>query len=221
MFMYHNPAAASTLPVRVCTRPELVPFRWDTGSSAVAEGNSAVTKWKTSICLHRYLQQQKSQKWTTWKQFQGCQGAPQPYCCWLPAPTMKDIAGPGKLGLIPRSFRCQKRERKRAQRSMKSSVSHVSQPYLLITSKQSLKARVCQDSIKVLSLPINCTTGIYTNFDDCNDRLQQNSPLLACFLFVYRVKPYFTGLYFQACWGHNHHCTSVSFFVPSAVRSSN
>ena len=65
---------------------------------------------------------------------------------------------------------------------MKSSVSHVSQPYLLITSKQSLKARVCQDSIKVLSLPINCATGIYTSFDDCSDRPQQNSSLLALYI---------------------------------------
>lgn len=108
---------------------------------------------------------------------------------------MKDTAGPAKLGLIPRSFHCQKQERKHAQRSMKSPVSHVSQPYLLITSKQSLRAGVCQDSIKVLSLPRNRTTGIYTNFDDCSDRLEQNSSLLACFLFIYRVKPYFTGLF--------------------------
>lgn len=68
---------------------------------------------------------------------------------------MKNRVGPGKPGLIPTSFHCQKQGRKHAQRSMKSPVSAVSQAHLVITSKQSLRACVCQDS--VLSLPINCT----------------------------------------------------------------
>lgn len=135
-------------------------------------------------------------KYIIWKQFQGCQRAPQSYWCWLSAHMMKDRVGPGKPGLIPSFFHCQKQERKYAQRSMKSSVSHVSQPYLLITSEQSLKARVCQDSIKVLSLPINCTMGTYTGFGDYSNRLEQNSTLLALYIYSQATffRPLFSGL---------------------------
>lgn len=67
-----------------------------------------------------------------------------------PHALMKDRVDAGKLGLIPSSSHCQKQGRKYAQGSMKSAVSHVSQAHL-ITSKQSLRAGVCQDSIKALS----------------------------------------------------------------------
>lgn len=95
-----------------------------------------------------------------------------------PRTLMKDR---GKLGLIPSSSHCQKQGRKYAQGSMKSAVSHVSQAHL-ITSKQSLRAGVCQDSIKVLSLPINSTTGTHTSFDNCSDRQKGDSLLLALYI---------------------------------------
>lgn len=82
---------------------------------------------------------------------------------------------------------------------MKSAVSHVSQAHL-ITSKQSLRAGVCQDSIKALSLPINGTTGTHTSFDNCSDRQETDSLLLA--------------LYTQ---DHKHHNISILFFVQPAT----
>lgn len=138
---------------------------------------------------------------------------------------MKDTVGPGKLGLIPSSFHCQKQERKHAQRSMKSSVSNVSQPYLLITSRQSQKAWVCQDSIKALSLPINCTweltltqmTAVTTAaelFPSCSQDL----------LFTYTVKPLSQTSIFRPAEDTN---TDVFPFYPSchlpmsAIRNGN
>lgn len=91
-----------------------------------------------------------------------------------PHTLMKDRIDPGKLGLIPSSSHCQKQGRKYAQGSMKSAISHVSQAHL-ITSKQSLRAGVCQDSIKALLLPINSTTGTHTSFGNCSDRQQRDS----------------------------------------------
>lgn len=116
-----------------------------------------------------------------------------------PHTLMKDRIDPGKLGLIPSSSHCQKQGRKYAQGSMKSAVSHVSQAHL-ITSKQSLRAGVCQDSIKALSLPINGTTGTHTSFDNCSDRQETDSLLLA--------------LYIQ---DHKHHNISILFFVQPAT----
>lgn len=98
-----------------------------------------------------------------------------------PHTLMKDRVDPGKLGLIPSSSHCQKQGRKYAQESMKSAVSHVSQAHL-ITSKQSPRAGVCQDSIKELPLPINSTRGTHMSLDNCSDRQERDSLLLALYI---------------------------------------
>lgn len=98
-----------------------------------------------------------------------------------PHTLMKDRVDPGKLGLIPTSSHCQKQGRKYAQGSMKSADSHVSQAHL-ITSKQSLRAGVCQDSIKALSLPHTRHHGNTHSFDNCSDGQERDSLLLALYI---------------------------------------